>query len=683
MHCRSTRPRQRRWHRASVAALAVLVAAGTSASAGETRTLQATVDRLIDSGYESPQEALAQLRQLQARRGSSPEADRIVEVGVGLVAADNGLRDEARASAARLEALAGTAGPIAHADALLVLGDLELVTEETARSAQHLVAAVDAYAPFCDAGDTINSTSCSSSDWFWANMFAGLALSDKATRGSAGIYLQAARGIAERAARPDLGARAIAISAELAQVEGNTALCDRLLQRADAQAVHSGDASAREFVKIFGASVLQERGDLAASLLKLQEALQIAQAAGHARRIMNLADGLVQIDLRQGHADKALQRIEASLPQAERWHEQGMLDLLHIDEIVALLRLGRIDEARRRLGPLLASLDTRLRPADRGNDIDKLGSALVAAGAMDDAVQLFGHEEPALLAAGDGAFSRTMRGRQAEAAARLQQQRSDEVRRWAGFGAVALALLVAVSAAIPWLRARNRRLALANDALRSRSERDPLTGLLNRDGLLLGLRGRNRYDAFAGTLLLIDIDHFKNINDTLGHAGGDAVLRDVAARVQSCVREGDLVARWGGEELVVAILSSPFDGDALVDRLLQSLAAAPIAFQQRVVSVSASIGYASFPLDGDRAPLAFEEALAVADAGMYHAKRNGRRAAVRIARLPRELLADLGGLPAAVERGASHGSIELRVRRPPAPEGALDADVLPAALQPS
>jgi hypothetical protein len=121
---------------------------------------------------------------------------------------------------------------------------------------------------------------------------------------------------------------------------------------------------------------------------------------------MNLSDGLVQIDLRQGHAEQALQRIEAALPQAERWHEQGMLDLLHVDEVVALLRLGRIAEARLRLEPLLESIDGRLRPADRGNDIDKLGSALLAAGETDAADQLFQRERPSLLAAGDGAFAR-------------------------------------------------------------------------------------------------------------------------------------------------------------------------------------------------------------------------------------------------------------------------------------
>jgi hypothetical protein len=118
------------------------------------------------------------------------------------------------------------------------------------------------------------------------------------------------------------------------------------------------------------------------------------------------------------------------------------------------------------------------------------------------------------------------------------------------------------------------------------------------------------------------------------------------------------------------VLSTPFDADALVDRVMHSLAAAPVAFQQRSIGVSASIGYATFPLDDPAQPLSFDESLAVADAGMYYAKRHGRRAATRITALPRSLLADLGGLPAAVDIEAARGAVRLAIRRLPAPDPA-------------
>ncbi len=657
------------------------------AAQADTRVLQAQVNRLVDLGFESPQRSLAALNDLKARHGQTDRtAHRLIETGIGLVAADNGMKDQALAAVAELDALAATAGPIAHADALLVLGDLELSLAESSRSARDTVAAAAAYTPFCETESPPQVGSCNAFDWFWANMFAGLALSDSEARTSAGIYLQVAGAVAERARRPDLEARAVAVSADLAQDEHNIELSDRLLRRADMLAVRSKEDSAREFVKMFASTVLQERGDLAGALAMRGEALQIAQRAGHARRVMDLSDSLVMIDLQQGRPEQALQHIAGVMPELESRHEQSLVDLLHVDEIVALLRLGRVEPAKRSLATLLDALDARMSPSDRGDAIDRIGDALATAGSMDTALALFQRERQALLAAGDKPFQRRMLAWQAELAAKQQLQRRAEIRQWAAVGATAVALLLVVSSLIPWLRARNRRLARANDALRQQAERDPLTGLLNRDGLLRGLGERGRADAFAGTLLLVDIDHFKNINDTLGHAGGDVALQEVAARLQSCLRDGDLVVRWGGEELVVAVLASSFDADALVDRILQSLAAAPVVFQQRSIAVSASIGYGSFPLDDAAEALSFDEALAIADAGMYYAKRHGRRAAVRITRLPRELLADLGGLPEAVEREAASGAVELRVRRlSPAKDGAtVDAGPSPAtAPQPS
>ena len=86
-------------------------------------------------------------------------------------------------------------------------------------------------------------------------------------------------------------------------------------------------------------------------------------------------------------------------------------------------------------------------------------------------------------------------------------------------------------------------------------------------------------------------------------------------------------------------------------------------FQKREIVVSASIGYGTFPIAELGRSTSFDESLAVADAGMYYAKRNGRSAAVRIVTLPSALLADLGGLPSALEIGALQGSVRLTIRR--------------------
>ncbi|MBW8757630.1 MAG: GGDEF domain-containing protein [Burkholderiales bacterium] len=664
-------------------AAAWAVGCATAAAAEPATTLQRQVNQAVDLAYEEPLRGLATLRALDASPGRPAEQHRIIQAGIGLIAADHAMADDAAAAVDALERLSKEVGPLAHADALLVRADLEMEMGDTIQGSRDIVAAIGGYAPYCDAAMAADRLRCNDFDWFYANMFAGVTLDSAATRGTAGMYLQTAGAIAHRADRPDLEARAAIYSAQVAQEENNLEMSDRLLQRADVLATRSRDASAQEFVKMFIGFVRQDRNDLAGAQAQLEAAMAIASGAGHARRMVELAAFMSQLDMRQGRPERALQRIQRAMPQVEHGHLEGLKQQLVTNQVLALLQMHGVEEGRRVLRSLLDTLDARSTAADRGEIIGKLGNALAAAGDEDGAMKLFQREQQSLFAGRNKQFERTMLDRQAELGARQQAERRAELRRWAALGACVVALLLAATAAVSWMRLRNRRLARANDALRDQSERDPLTGLLNRDGLLRGLRERGRLDEFAGTLLLIDIDHFKNINDTLGHAGGDAVLREAAARLQACVREGDLVVRWGGEELVVAILSSPFDGDALVDRILHSLAASPIAFQQRTVSVSASIGYASFPLDGDAAPMTFDEALAVADAGMYYAKRNGRRAAVRIARLPRELLVDLGGLPAAVERGASRGSIELRVRRPATRDSAFAAAGLPAAALPS
>ena len=143
-------------------------------------------------------------------------------------------------------------------------------------------------------------------------------------------------------------------------------------------------------------------------------------------------------------------------------------------------------------------------------------------------------------------------------------------------GAVALASAAAL-AALLWLlyrrlRRANAQLAVTNRELAAQSEVDPLTGLGNRRRLqqLVGRDPRG----LQATLFLIDIDHFKMLNDRFGHAGGDAVLVAVAGRLRSAVREPLGVMRWGGEEFLLLVQGNdPALADALAQRLLNEIAA--------------------------------------------------------------------------------------------------------------
>ena len=159
--------------------------------------------------------------------------------------------------------------------------------------------------------------------------------------------------------------------------------------------------------------------------------------------------------------------------------------------------------------------------------------------------------------------------------------------------------------------------AVGNGTGREGSARYFLTRRLETQHRWLGRYG----DAFA--LLLIDIDHFKNVNDTLGHAVGDELLIEVSNRLRAAVRRGDLVSRFGGDEFLLLVASH--DIEAEVGRIHQRIkltVSEPIAIGGTSVRVTATLGVSLFPRDGSD----FETLLRSADLAMYSAKEGGRDA---------------------------------------------------------
>ena len=153
---------------------------------------------------------------------------------------------------------------------------------------------------------------------------------------------------------------------------------------------------------------------------------------------------------------------------------------------------------------------------------------------------------------------------------------------------------------------------------------DALTRLPNRAFLVERL-GRMQAQAaraqHALAVLFLDLDNFKNINDSLGHHAGDRLLREIARRLSATVRQADMVARLGGDEFVVVLaeIAEPEDAARVAAKLLDTVAA-PLALDGHTVSVSCSIGIGLYPDDGDDADLLIR----CADVAMYHAKGNGR-----------------------------------------------------------
>jgi diguanylate cyclase (GGDEF)-like protein len=180
------------------------------------------------------------------------------------------------------------------------------------------------------------------------------------------------------------------------------------------------------------------------------------------------------------------------------------------------------------------------------------------------------------------------------------------------------------------------RLQVNQERLHYQALHDPLTGAANRilfmDRLNDLVRRRATGQETRFTLTFIDLDGFKKINDEMGHAAGDQLLRIVAERLRHCVRHSDLVARLGGDEFVVLICGA--DSPEQVGRRLASCVHAPCALAGRVVEPRASVGVVSAD-DGDRAATA-ETLLHRADTTMYAAKRSNTERSVIQGRHARE-----------------------------------------------
>jgi diguanylate cyclase (GGDEF)-like protein len=158
---------------------------------------------------------------------------------------------------------------------------------------------------------------------------------------------------------------------------------------------------------------------------------------------------------------------------------------------------------------------------------------------------------------------------------------------------------------------------------------DGLTGLYNRRHLTTRLGLLSVSPEHPASLLVIDLDHFKRINDTYGHPAGDAVLQETSTRLGAGSRDDDVVARYGGEEFVLLL---PDTGQqqarALAERLLRRIRETPIAAGPDLITVTASIGVAT-STDGDTSRL-----LEVADRALYQAKEQGRDQAVSATAAP-------------------------------------------------
>ncbi|MBI3713237.1 MAG: GGDEF domain-containing protein [Burkholderiales bacterium] len=195
---------------------------------------------------------------------------------------------------------------------------------------------------------------------------------------------------------------------------------------------------------------------------------------------------------------------------------------------------------------------------------------------------------------------------------------------------------------------------LRTQELREASLTDPLTGLRNRrfmkevlnndisafikyKNYILDAKNKrsNVSDKEVFGIFLLDMDHFKHVNDQYGHEGGDRVLREFSSILKSCVRQDDVVVRLGGEEFLVVLKKTmPEFLHVFAQRLLKKVAETEFHLDHGIVlHKTCSIGYVAYPFDQDNPDLlSFDQTIALADLAMYHAKNEGRNRAIYLSR---------------------------------------------------
>jgi diguanylate cyclase (GGDEF)-like protein len=431
------------------------------------------------------------------------------------------------------------------------------------------------------------------------------------------------------------------------------------------------------------------------ALRALLRSLDLERKLGAKRMIGETLVNLSDIYLKRRDYPRALQYGLEALRLAQFNGDDSTVATARINLGQAYLALGRIAEGKRQFEAGLLRYEQENNKPDLQVVLHEYGVALERAGDLAGAVaayhrerdlsnELFEKQRQQTVLELQEKYENEKKERQIELLSRENQLKGAEIdnrrlqqRLW---WLLALAFGLA-AAAIGMLyrkvRNANAQLEQKNLALKAQSSLDPLTALYNRRHFQEFMRGlqpaakpdkadmerrvEHRNDV-VGALFLLDVDHFKHINDTYGHAGGDAVLKMIAENLRVALRETDMIVRWGGEEFLAFLPANPRHGlDDIARRILSGIASQTIRYQNHNISVNVSVGYAPFPLAPGGTPLAWERTVNLVDMALYLAKSHGRNRAYGVNGFTNFEHTSMEAIEQDLERAWRAGFVDLSV----------------------
>jgi len=405
------------------------------------------------------------------------------------------------------------------------------------------------------------------------------------------------------------------------------------------------------------------RGYLESSLERHEDAIETyRQTIEKARKLdlpgviltsmNNIGAGLMELK----RYDEAKEVLERALKRAEDIDDQDTAELLKFNLAYVAIMQGEHETGVTKMEAAAEKLRELQSKSDLADLLGEMAEAYQAAGLHERAVfalleqreiseELFEAERDRRLNELQTRYEAQEKATQIE----LLEQRNDLQQRTImnknlQQRVVILFALVVVMGLIllllAWRAARraNRKLKQANRMLAHQSTHDPLTGLLNRRIFQERMSerrahsGNRREQEHPDALLLLDVDHFKLINDHYGHQAGDAVLVELARRLRGVTRTSDMVVRWGGEELLLFLHNmAPATLPDYVRRVMEAIGDKPVIYQGKSIEVHASGGFIPLPFAGlDEQEFDWEKTLQIADLAMYMGKTHGRNCAVGV-----------------------------------------------------